>query len=172
MKRSSSRLILNQVKSLHSDYVELKIAKASEIAGQNFPQAAACFDLSGSNLPQYVMSKYCMEEEREKSVKTHSYDSNSENAEGNDYGNTPDSSKGSSRSDEDSEAFEGEDDKTKRLLRLMEKNEQSDSENEGYSDDDYDDGFEYQRKKRKTKKRYVDVAHDAWYNRDDDEGDY
>lgn len=113
--------------------------------------------MSGSNLPQYLVSNQYVPDEEAQS-KSHSTDSNSENAPGNEYGDTPSSSEGDSESNDsaydDHPADDEEERKMKRLLRLMEKNKPDDSD-----EDDYEG--------RNKQNRYANVAHDAWYNRDE-----
>jgi hypothetical protein len=124
----------------------------------NYPQAFASFNLADSNLPEYLVSNYIVDEEA-KSEKTHSMDSNSENADGNDYGDTPVSSRRHSSDDGDhSSDLDNEDDKTRRLIKMMDKNEASDCD-----DDDYQYGMKVNRKGK-----YKHVAYDAWHDRDDE----
>lgn len=145
------------------EFVEIKIANASEIEGQSIPEAPCFIDLSGSNLPQYLTSNYVMPDEPEEQ-KSHSTDPNSENAEGNDYGDTPSSSRKDSDSDQSDDRSEDDENerRLKRLMKLMDKNKPTDSDEEDYNFDT----------RGKKKKGYVNVAQDAWYNRDEYDDDY
>lgn len=141
--------------------MEIRVANASVLEGQAIPEAPCFIDLSGSNLPHYLIGgDYIAEEVEEPS---HSTDSNSENAPGNDYGNTPSSSAHITSSDDEFRETSEDDEqekKMKKLMRLMDKNKPTDSDEE-----DYDDS------KRRKNKNYVSVAQDVWYNRDDDYDD-
>ena len=80
--------------------------------------------------------------------RTHSEDENSENAAGNDYGNTPDSSKRGKSFEDDSDSVDFEDDNNDRIKRLygkMEKNVQSSDDELDY---DYGVGLTKQGKKK------------------------
>lgn len=155
---------LRTVVQLYPEFVEIKVAHASEVEGQSIPEADCFIDLSGSNLPMYLLSRHYVPDEDEES-KSHSTDSNSENAPGNDYGDTPSSSRTDSDSD-NSYQDRSEDDENerrmKRLVRMMDKNKPTDSDEEDY--DDYNS--------RKKKKGYVNTAQDAWFTREEYDDDY
>ena len=146
------------------DFREIKVEKSS-----NLTEPLATFSLEGidqSNLAQYMTSKYQIAQSQSAS-RTHSEDENSENAEGNDYGNTPDSSRKGKSFEDDSDSVDFDDDENDRIKRLygkMEKNEQS-------SDDelDYDYGVGYTKKGKKKQAYYNDMAYDSWYNRDNED---
>lgn len=126
--------------------------------GQDIPEAPCFLDLTGSNLPQYLVSGACLPDEPEE--KSHSTDSNSENAPGNDYGDTPSSSQRDDESGDDMREDSDDDEnerKMKRLMRLMDKNKPS-------SDDEDDCDFG---RARGGRGNYVSVAQDAWFNRED-----
>ncbi len=142
-------------------------------------------DLTNSGLPQYLVSPYQLASSASSSRSYSSEDPNSENAAGNDYGDTPSSgNEDGSSNEEPKEEYSSGDDvnfenddggKIKRLFRLMDINKH-DSDDE-YEDNGSDELNEFRRPKRsrhRNKKSknipfYTTTAYDAWYHRDQDD---
>lgn len=170
--------------------VRIQVKPASEVQESLLQRVRT--DLQSSELAEHLVSDVLVPD-IPKSEKTHSRDSNSENATGNDYGPTPSSrSRGSDDSDEDSQEFD--DPRIKKLYQMMEPNKkkkhESDSDNDSGSEGNLSmsdsrshgkmsnelepkrnkhRGGNKTAKNRKKKENYLTVAQDAWYTRGDDE---
>lgn len=164
--------------------VRIEVRPASSVEESLLPRIRT--DLQCSELPEHLVSDVLVPE-GPKSERTHSRDSNSENASGNDYGNTPTSRSKESSDAEDSQDFE--DPRVKKLYRMMERNHKGSdrsSEEGSNSDGDYDERrstgqmsneLEEKPKKYRSKAQaskvsrsrntHLTVAQDAWYHPDE-----
>lgn len=164
--------------------VRIEVRPASSVEESLLPRIRT--DLQCSELPEHLVSDVLVPE-GPKSERTHSRDSNSENASGNDYGNTPSSRSKESSDEDDSQDFE--DPRVKKLYRMMEKNRKGSdhsSDDGSNSNGDYDErkstgqmSNELEEKPKKyrskakaskvsrSKNTHLTVAQDAWYHPDE-----
>ena len=159
----------------NQDFVQIVVKPASEV-NQGDYQLLKGIDLSGSALPAYLVNDNYVPDHV--SEKTHSDDPNSENAPGNDYGDTPNSSSEERDRDSDDEEvpqFEGpHSEKLKKLFKILgndkkSKRKSSSDEEDGAEDEESSEEEEedWTTSKRKKKKKVVyNTNHDMWYNND------